>query len=82
MKENALEEDQEERTLEDVFDLLSVGSHFQWTSESHSAKKNTRFDHLLFGFVFLLQRCRWDVGVKIKKSKRGKEEEKRKGRGK
>ena len=76
MKENALEEDREERTLEDVFDLLSVGSHFQWTSESHSAKKNTRFDHLLFGFVFLLQRCRWDVGVKIKKSKRGKEEEK------
>ena len=76
MKENALKEDREERTLEDVFDLLSVGSHFQWTSESHSAKKNTRFDHLLFGFVFLLQRCRWDVGVKIKKSKRGKEEEK------
>ena len=54
MKENALEEDREERTLEDVFDLLSVGSHFQWTSESHSAKKNTRFDHLLFGIRFPL----------------------------
>ncbi|CAL6444512.1 unnamed protein product [Bathycoccus prasinos] len=78
MKENVLEEDQEERTLEDVFDLLSIGSHFQWTNESNNAKKNTRFDHLLFGFVFLLQRCRWDVGMKIKKSKikRGKEEEK------
>ena len=76
MKENLLEEDQEERTLEDVFDLLSIGSHFQWNSERSTAKKNTRFDHLLFGFVFLLQRCRWDVGMKIKKSKkRGKEEE-------
>ena len=51
----------DDRTIEDIFDALSV-AHFQWnSSSSSSSSKSKSFDHLLFGCVFLLQRCRVDV---------------------
>ena len=57
-------ETDDDRTIEDIFDALSV-AHFQWdsssSSSSSSSSKSKSFDHLLFGCVFLLQRCRVDV---------------------
>ncbi len=47
-------------TIEDIFDALSV-AHFQWNSSSSSSSSSKSFDHLLFGCIFLLQRCRVDV---------------------
>lgn len=51
-----------ERTLEDIFSLFSL-SHFQQNDEENETSGDS-FERLLFGCVFLLQRCRVDVGRK------------------
>ena len=66
-----------ERTLEDIFSLFSL-SHFQQNDEENETSGDS-FERLLFGCVFLLQRCRVDVGRKedakktIKQKKRANE---------
>jgi hypothetical protein len=63
-----------ERTMEDIFSLFSL-SHFQQNDDENETNGDS-FERLLFGCVFLLQRCRVDVGRKedakktIKKKKR------------
>ena len=49
-------EKRKDRTVEDIFDALSV-AHFQWDDDNNEEY----FDHLLFGCIFLLQRCRVDI---------------------
>ena len=51
-------ERKEDRTVEDIFDALSV-AHFQWDDNNNNNEDS--FDHLLFGCIFLLQRCRVDI---------------------
>jgi len=51
-----------ERTLEDIFSLFSL-SHFQQNDEENETSGDS-FERLLFGCVFLLQRCGVDVGRK------------------
>ena len=50
--------ERKDRTVEDIFDALSV-AHFQWDDNNNNNEDS--FDHLLFGCIFLLQRCRVDI---------------------
>ena len=54
--------ERKDRTVEDIFDALSV-AHFQWDDDDNNNNNNNNeeFDHLLFGCIFLLQRCRVDI---------------------
>ena len=56
----------EERTLEDIFSLFSLSSHFFQRRENDFDEKDETsgrdsFERLLFGCVFLLQRCGVDA---------------------
>ena len=51
--------ERKDRTVEDIFDALSV-AHFQWDDNNNNNNEDS-FDHLLFGCIFLLQRCRVDI---------------------
>ena len=51
--------ERKDRTVEDIFDALSV-AHFQWDDNNNNNNEEL-FDHLLFGCIFLLQRCRVDI---------------------
>jgi hypothetical protein len=53
----------EERTLEDIFALFSLSSHFQENDfdEKDETSGRDSFERLLFGCVFLLQRCGVDA---------------------
>jgi len=69
----------EERTLEDIFALFSLSSHFQENDdEKDETSGRDSFERLLFGCVFLLQRCgvdaerKEDVSNTKKKKKQNK----------
>lgn len=64
----------EERTLEDIFALFSLSSHFFQRRENDFDEKDETsgrdsFERLLFGCVFLLQRCGVDAERKEDKKK-------------
>ena len=57
---SSFDERRKDRTVEDIFDALSV-AHFQWDDDDDNNNDEDIFDHLLFGCIFLLQRCRVDI---------------------
>ena len=65
-----------ERTLEDIFSLFSL-SHFQRNDENETSSKRDSFERLLFGCVFLLQRCRVDAERKEEDEMKKKIEKKK-----
>jgi hypothetical protein len=71
----------EERTLEDIFALFSLSSHF-FQRENDDEKDETSgrdsFERLLFGCVFLLQRCGVDAERKDDVSNTKKKKQNRK----
>ena len=73
----------EERTLEDIFALFSLSSHFFQRRENDFDEKDETsgrdsFERLLFGCVFLLQRCGVDAERKEDVSTTKKKKQNRK----